>query len=440
MSKIYLHTRWFTALAIIAILFVVSFFLNFVWYIAMVSLLLLLVGTILDFMLLFGKQTRIDAIRQTKPRWDLGEDNDVIIQLTNPNGITLNATIIDEVPDFFQWRDFSINVLLKKKEATNYPYSLKPLHRGEFNFGNLNIFIASPLSLVQKKLIFLQKETIKVYPTSQILRNQQFNALAQSDSLIGVKRIRKLGHSLEFDQIREYVFGDDVRTINWNATARKGALMINTFTDIRSQQIYCIIDKGRTMRMPFGGMSLMDYAIKATLVFANVALQKQDKAGLITFSNTVNDIVPAAAGAKQMQQLLEVLYSQKTEYLDANFEKLFATVHQKIAQRAFLILFTNFESLASFERQLPYFAHLAKKHLLCVVFFENAAVKEIVDQQPNTIEGIYTKTIAERVNYDRKLMLLALRRLGIIAILTTPERLTLDVVNNYLELKSRQAI
>jgi uncharacterized protein (DUF58 family) len=150
--------------------------------------------------------------------------------------------------------------------------------------------------------------------------------------------------------------------------------------------------------------------------------------------------VPAASGGRQMQKILDTLYNQKTDYLDASFEKLFGVIHQKLSQRAFLILFTNFESLASFERQLPYFAHLAKKHLLCVVFFENAAVKEIIAQQPDTIEGIYTKTIAERVNYDKKLMLLALRKLGIIAILTTPEKLTIDVVNNYLELKSRQAI
>jgi uncharacterized protein (DUF58 family) len=440
LSKFLLHPRWFLSLAIIAILFVLSFFIAFVWYSALLFLAILLVGTVVDCFLLFGKKMPIQAARITNKRWDLGEHNEVVLQLANDSINPLRVNIIDEVPAAFQWRDFSLETQLRGQEEKQLHYRLKPLHRGEFQFGNLNVFISSRLSLLQRRIIIDQKETIKVYPTSQILRNQQINALGQRDSLIGVKKIRKLGHSLEFDQIREYVFGDDVRTINWNATARKAALMVNTFTDIRSQQIYCIIDKGRTMKMPFEGMALVDYAIKATLVFANIAIQKQDKAGLITFSNIVSDIVPAASGGRQMQKILDTLYNQKTDYLDASFEKLFGVIHQKLSQRAFLILFTNFESLASFERQLPYFAHLAKKHLLCVVFFENAAVKEIIAQQPDTIEGIYTKTIAERVNYDKKLMLLALRKLGIIAILTTPEKLTIDVVNNYLELKSRQAI
>jgi uncharacterized protein (DUF58 family) len=309
-----------------------------------------------------------------------------------------------------------------------------------YRFGNINLYVLSPLKLIKRRIITYQDTQVKVYPTTKYLKSYQLNAISNPNSLIGVKRNQKLGHSLEFEQIKEYVIGDDIRTINWKATARKASIMVNTYTDIRSQQIFCLIDKGRTMKMPFEGMTLLEYSIKASLVFSNIALAKHDKAGLVTFSSNVNDIIPAETGGKQLHKILETLYHQETDFQDADFEKLFNQIHRKINQRSFLMLFTNFESLASFERQLPYLKSLAKRHLICVVFFENSAIKEIVENQPNTVQGIYKQTIAERFAYEKKQMVKELRRYGIISILTSPEKLTVDVINNYLELKSRQLI
>src|SRR5436305_8341549 len=97
-------------------------------------------------------------------------------------------------------------------------------------------------------------------------------AISNRLSEAGIKKIHKIGHSMEFEQIKEYVAGDDYRTLNWKATARKGQPMVSNFTDEKSQQVYCIIDKGRLMKMPFNGLSLLDYAINASLVLSNVAL------------------------------------------------------------------------------------------------------------------------------------------------------------------------
>ena len=97
--------------------------------------------------------------------------------------------------------------------------------------------------------------------------------------------MRRIGHSYEFEQIKNYVRGDDYRSINWKATSRRGHLMVNQYEDERAQQVYNIIDKSRSMKMPFNGMSLLDYAINTSLVISNVALQKHDRAGLMTFSD-----------------------------------------------------------------------------------------------------------------------------------------------------------
>jgi uncharacterized protein (DUF58 family) len=256
----------------------------------------------------------------------------------------------------------------------------------------------------------------------------------------GVKKVRKLGHSMEFEQIKEYVRGDDYRTINWKATARKQDLMVNNYTDERSQQIYCLINKGRVMKMPFNGLTLLDYAINATLVLSNVALVRQDKAGLITFEKNLDTFLQADKKPTQMNQVLETLYRQKTDFLEADYEKLFSIIRNRITNRSLLVLFTNFESMESLQRELPALKKMAKYHLLLVIFFENTELKTLLDTKASKLEDIYIKTIAEKFIFEKKLMVKELHKHGIPSILTTPEGLTVNTVNKYLELKTRMSI
>ena len=171
---------------------------------------------------------------------------------------------------------------------------VRPNESGEYVFHDINVFIKSPIGLVVRRKIIPAEKMVKILPSYFSLR--KYELLAYSNNLAegGNKRIRKLGHSLEFEQIKEYVTGDDIRSINWKATARKGGqLMVNKYTDEKSQQIYCLIDKGRVMKMPFDGMTLLDYAINATLILSRVALIRQDKAGLVTFSDQIGAFLPA---------------------------------------------------------------------------------------------------------------------------------------------------
>jgi len=274
------------------------------------------------------------------------------------------------------------------------------------------------------------------------MQMRRYQLLAVSNRLqeAGVKRIRRLGHSMEFEQIKEYVRGDDYRTINWKATARKSDLMVNNFTDERSQQIYCVINKGRIMKMPFDGMTLLDYAINASLVLSNVALVKHDKAGLITFAENVDSFLPADKKPTQMNLLQEMLYRQQTLFLEPDFEKLYSVIRGRITQRSLLVLFTNFESVYSLEREMASLKRIAKYHLLLVVFFENTELKTLTENKVSTIEDIYIKTIADKFVYEKRLMIKELHKNGIASILTTPENLTVNAINKYLELKTRMSI
>ncbi|MDR3712545.1 MAG: DUF58 domain-containing protein [Puia sp.] len=440
-KSLFLTRRFYWIFVAIIGLFILSYGAAFLFPVAQLLLLFLGIVSALDYTILFSRRSPVPVKRVLSERFSNGDTNKVRLEVRNNYPFRVWVRIIDELPEQFQRRDFFLDCNLNGNEEQALTYELRPTERGEYVFHSINVYIRSPFGIVRRRSIMDAETAVKVLPSWFRLKN--FELLAYSHNLAesGNKKIRKLGHSLEFEQIKEYVSGDDIRSINWKATARKGGqLMVNKYTDERSQQVYCIIDKGRIMKMPFDGMSLLDYAINATLVLSRVALIKQDKAGLITFADQIGSVLPADRKAMQMSGILEVLYNQQTRFLETDFEKLYTLVRTRITQRSLLVLFTNFESLSGLQRQLPYIRNMARNHLLLVVFFENTELQQVREADAKDIEGLYTKTIAERFAFEKRLIVKELQKHGITTILTAPESLTVDAVNKYLEIKTRLAI
>ncbi len=440
MRSFYLNNIVYYIAGVVSVIFVLSYFQPAFFQIAVLVLLMLALAVVIDSYLLYSRRKGIDARRNTTERFSIGDSNKVTIHLENRYPFTVSLRVIDELPVQFQERNWLRRERIESKQSEEIEYFLKPLTRGEYVFDNINVFAHGPLQLVKRRYTFPARQMVKVYPSYIQMRRYQLLAVSNRLQEAGVKRIRKLGHSLEFEQIKEYVRGDDFRTINWKATARKDALMVNNYTDERSQQIYCIISKARVMKMPFGGMTLLDHAINAALVLSNVALVKQDKAGLITFAENLDAFIPADKKTTQMNLILETLYKQQTRFLEADFEKLFSVIRNRISNRGLLVLFTNFESVESLQREMPALKRIARYHLLLVVFFENTELKSLTTKKATKLEDIYIQTIAEKFSFEKRLMVKELHKNGILSILTTPENLTVNTVNKYLELKTRMSI
>ena len=424
----------------IIILFILSYSLPVLFALSKVVLLVFVLLVALDYMILFSG-AGLNMRRILPDNFSNGDDNKVEIVIKSRYPFTVRIHVIDELPDQFQKRNFLQRAIIGGGAEETILYHLRPVERGEYHFHAINAFVKSPLGFVVRRIRTETEQMVKVLPSYLALR--QFELLAHSNNLAeaGTKKIRKIGASLEFEQIKEYVTGDDIRSINWKATARKGGqLMVNNYTDERSQQVYCIIDKGRVMKMPFEEMTLLDYAINATLILSKVALIKQDRAGLLTFSESIGNFLPASRNASQMGNILETLYNQQTKFLESSYEKLYALIRTRITQRSLILLFTNFESLSGLQRQLPYIRSIARNHLVVVVFFENTELRQLTESTADNIESLYIKTIAEKFVYEKKLIVKELQQHGIFTILTAPKNLTVDTVNKYLELKARQAI
>lgn len=440
MRSFYLNNIVYYIAGAASVIFVLSYFQPAFFQIAGLVLLLLALAIAVDGYLIYSKKTGLNAYRQTTDRFSIGDANRVVLHLENRYPFSVRVSVIDELPVQFQERTWLRRTKLESSHTQEIEYFLQPLARGEYVFDNINVFAHGPLQLVKRRYKFPAHQTVKVYPSYIQMRRYQLLAVSNRLQEAGVKRIRKLGHSMEFEQIKEYVRGDDFRTINWKATARKDGLMVNNYTDERSQQIYCIINKARVMKMPFGGMTLLDHAINAALVLSNVALVKQDKAGLITFAENLDTFIQADKKTTQMNLILETLYKQQTRFLEPDFEKLFSVIRNRISNRSLLILFTNFESVESLQREMPALKRMARYHLLLVVFFENTELKTLTGKKAHKLEDIYIKTIAEKFSYEKRLMVKELHKNGILSILTTPENLTVNTVNKYLELKTRMSI
>jgi uncharacterized protein (DUF58 family) len=405
-----------------------------------IALLVLAFFFLLDVVLLFAKKVPLDIHRALPERFSNGDENDITVSVQSNYSFPIYMELIEELPFAFQKRDFSIRQKIEASDASNYTYTVQPVERGLYNFGETLVYVSSIIGFVQRRVAANNPASVPTYPSFK--KMQRFSIMAISNRLteIGVKQIRKMGHSSEFEQIRDYVKGDDVRTVNWKASARKSQLMVNNYTDERSQQVYCIINKGRVMKMPFNGLSLLDHAINASLVLTNVALSKKDKAGLITFSNKAGTFLPADSKPTQMNFVLENLYKQETTFLESDFEKLYSLIRTRITHRSLLVLFTNFETYSSLERELPFLKKMAAHHLLMVVFFENTEVKKLLNTNAVNIEQVYTKTIAEKFTFEKKKIVKELNNNGILTLLTPPEDLTINALNRYLELKMRRAI
>ncbi len=440
LKSLYINHLFFYVLLGIGGVFFVSFFVQRMFDVALIILALFIIITIIDVFVLYSGKKGLEAERELPDKFSNGDDNPIHITLKNNYGIPVFVELIDEIPFQFQKRDFLIKLRLEKDEKRKFEYSLRPTERGEYLFGKLNVFLKSPIRLVSKRYIFSENAVIATYPSFIQLRKYDMMAFSSHLFEYGLKRIRRIGHTMEFEQIREYVQGDDMRTINWKATSKKNTLMVNQYQDEKSQPVYQVIDTGRSMQMPFIGLSLLDYSINSTLALSNIVLKKQDKAGMFTFSKKMGNYVAADRRAGQMQKLMESLYRIDTDFMESDFSRLYVDIKHSVTQRSLILLYTNFESMDALRRQLAYLKGIAKNHLLIVIFFDNTELNRLINKQTNNVQEVYDKVIAEKFAFEKRLIVRELKQHGIQSILTQPENLTMDAINKYLELKARGMI
>lgn len=440
LRSFYIERRTYFAALVVVLFCVAGFGWPLLLVIGQLLLAVLALAVLAEVLAVYAIKEGVLAARHTTKRWSNGDENLVELHLQNNYKIDIRARVLDELPVQFQERGNGFTVALSAGQTHHSAYMVRPVERGVYTYGAINIFVSSKLGLVSRRYKIEQGSEVAVYPSFIQMRKYELLAISNRLTLQGIKKVRRIAHMQEFEQIKEYVPGDDHRAINWKATARKGQLMVDQFQDERAQQVYSVLDMGRVMQLPFEGLSLLDYAINAALVISNIAIKKQDKAGLITVSHKLQNVLKAERKPDQMGKIMEVLYRQKTQFLETNHEAIYLAARHHVRHRSLLLYYTNFETLNALQRQLPFMARLAKQHLLVVIFFKNTELDTDLKLQPATTEEVYTKTITEKHVFEKRLVVKELERYGIMSVLTRPQDLNVDLINKYLELKARALI
>jgi uncharacterized protein (DUF58 family) len=437
----YLHNRFYIVAGVIIALFIGGYVFPVCFAAGKWAVVALGLAFAADCLLLWNTKEGVDAVRRCAARFSNGDDNRVVIEVESRYRFAVHVDVTDEIPVIFQRRDVLFRTDLPAGAHKEIVYRLRPVKRGEYRFGWIRIFVSTRIGLVIRRYTCGQPSVaVKVYPSYLMLDRYEFMAIHNNLDEMGIKRIRRLGHHTEFEQIKEYVKGDDYRTVNWKATARRSQLMVNTYRDERSQQVYNIIDKGRIMQSSFRGMTLLDYSINAALVLSFVAIKKEDKAGLVTFSDRFESFVPASKQSGQMKLLMENLYRQQTDFGESDYSALCVHLNKLVNKRSLFLIYTNFDSIVGMERQLGYMQQLARRHVVLAIFFENDELKNFAARTPRTHEDYFRQVVAEKFIFEKQYVTTILRRHGIYALLTNPENLSVDVINKYLEMKAKHLI
>lgn len=421
----------------IVALFVAAYFLPPLLPVALAAAALLIVAALLDAVRLYRVKEGIQASRQTLAKWSNGDENPVTITVQSRYRNPIAAKVLDELPAQLQERELVLEAAIAAGGSARLSYIVRPLTRGVHAFGAINVLVRTGLGLAERRYKQEQGREIAVYPSYIHLRKYELMAQADPFSAAGVRKVRRSAQRSEFEQIRDYIPGDDRRTVNWKATARRTKLMVNQYQDEKAQQIISLIDTGRTMKMPFGGLTLLDRAINATLVLSDIALKKDDKTGVITYSNAVHAVLPPAREKGWMHRVMELLYALRTDFAETDMEALYVRVKRTVPQRSLLLVYTNYESVQAMRRQLPFLQLLSRAHLVAVVIFRNTEMDALLQQPDRDTMGVYIKAITTKLIQEKELIAKELGSHGVLTILTAPEHLSTSVLNKYLEVKAR---
>jgi uncharacterized protein (DUF58 family) len=352
LSGLYLKKRFFYASAFLVVTFSLSFKWQWLFMPALMSFIAVLLVLAVDVALLYSKTHPLEVSRKLSNLLSLGDTNTIVLTITNLTGLKYQAEILEDLPAELQVRDFSLKTTLPGFETVQLSYDIRPTDRAELEFGGTNVIISSPLQMVERKVHLSTSGNISVYPSIIQMKKFELRNMNKVARYNGVKKIRRIGQSYEFEKINNYVPGDDFRHINWKATGKYNSLMTNMYVEEKSQQVYCVIDKSRNMMLPFNGLNLLDYAINTSLVLSKVSLYKEDKAGLITFSNKVETFLKANNRQGQLKKIMESLYNEENTFTESNYEVFYNKLRHSISARSLIFLFTNFESHYNLERNL----------------------------------------------------------------------------------------
>jgi len=376
--------------------------------------------------------------REFGGRFAVGAEIEVRIHVQNATNRSIQVILKDEFPPQMTLngvREGRINV--EAQSSATLIYGLTPPKRGRFEFGVTALRFKSRLKLVWCETKVTEPVSVKVYPNMRRAREAELKALGARSVVSSHRKTSWRGEGREFESMRDYVRGDELRHISWTATARRGKLTTRQYQIERDQTILIALDAGRLMTARIEKETKLDSAVHATLALISAAARAGDNAGLVVFGRKIKSYLPPSRGRDHIESALEALYAVEPEMIEPSYARAFEFIAANSKRRALIVLLTDLVDEEGSKELLTSLHLLRPRHLPLVVTIADRDLKAVVQESPTTVGELFTQSVAEEIIYHREAALRMVESQGGLALDVTAAALAPSLLETYLRVKER---
>jgi len=376
--------------------------------------------------------------REFEKRFAIGDETQIKLHFENASPRDFQMKIKDEFPPELKLSDTrEASFTIEAQTAADFIYGLTPPKRGKYQFGATAVRFLSRLGLVWCQTDLGAAESVKVYPNMRRAREMVLKALGAVSFLAVQRKAVLRGEGRDFESMRDYVRGDELRHISWTATARRSKLMTRQYQIERDQTILIALDAGRLMTGRIGDETKFDTAIHASLALMAAAARGGDNCGLMVFGRKVKKFLPPQKGIKHVDAVLEALHDLEPELIEPSYSRAFQFVSSNSKKRSFIVILTDLVDKESSRELISSLKLLRPRHLPLVVTIGDRDLNQTVSEKPNEIKDVFIQSAAEEIIHQRESALRLVETLGGLALDVTTQTLAPRLLETYLKVKER---
>jgi uncharacterized protein (DUF58 family) len=398
----------------------------------------IIVIAVIDYFISRKLPEGVSADRQFERRFAIAERSEVVVNVTNASERDLSIKLKDEYPAEMRLEESrEARMFLEAHETASFSYFLTPVRRGKYEFGRVAVRFKSRLGLVWCQAELAQPQVVKVYPNMRRAREIELRALGARSFLAIQRRAVRRGEGREFESMRDYVRGDELRHISWTATARRNRLTTRQYQIERDQTVVIALDGGRLMTARIGDETKFDTAIHASLALISACGRAGDNCGLAVFGRRVKKYLPPKRGLEHMDAVLEALHDMEPEMIEPSYARAFQFIASNSKKRAFVVILTDLVDKESSKELINSLKLLRPRHLPLVVTIGDRDLNMTVSREPENIKEVFTQSAAEEIIHQREQALRLVESLGGLALDVTTQTLGPKLLETYLRVKER---
>lgn len=379
------------------------------------------------------------SVRRVVPgRVSLLNRQTVLLDIRNDSPLKLWVRVRDTLPAAFQAVSGSstCETAVPGHSAARCEYAIMPAKRGQYFLREIHIRYFSLLGFWERARLEEATQEVRILPSVADIERYHLLATANRLDLLGIRPVRLRGSS-EFESLRDYAVGDDVRLLDWKATARRGKLIVRNQQVERNQTILVLVDSGRLMSAEENGVSKLDHAVNAALLLAHVGLSRGDRVGLCTFSHRPHAWVPPRASLRQLRLITDALYDLQGDFTESDHGRCVETVSARFNKRALLVVLTDFVDAATARDMVAHLQRAGRKYLVLFAAMQDRYLTETAACRPGNASDGFRRATALDLLHERREVLEQLRHHGAVVVDVPPAQLSPQLLNKYLEVTFR---